>query len=79
LRRNCLLKHIIQGKIDSKGRGGRRHKLLLNDLKEKRRYRNFKEETILTIKPTRCTNFSNLFLEYNFTCFGEVFSPSPAV
>jgi hypothetical protein len=20
----------------------------------------------------RCTNFSNLFLEYNFTCFGQV-------
>jgi len=24
----------------------------------------------LIIKPTRCTNFSNLFLEWNFTCFG---------
>jgi len=46
MRRNCLLKHIIQGKIDSKERGGRRRKLLLNDLKEKRRYRNSKEETL---------------------------------
>ena len=26
----------------------------------------------LTIKPTRCTNFSNLFLEWNSTCFGTV-------
>ena len=30
----------------------------------------------LTIKPTRCTNFSNLFLEQNSTCFGQVFCPS---
>jgi hypothetical protein len=27
----------------------------------------------LIIKPTRCTNFSNLFLEWNCTCFGQVF------
>ena len=26
---------------------------------------------ILVIKPTRRTNFSNLFLEYNSTCFGQ--------
>ena len=25
----------------------------------------------LTIKPTRCTNFSNSFLEWNSTCFGQ--------
>jgi hypothetical protein len=46
LRRNCLLKHIVKGKTDSKGRGERRRKLLLNDLNEKRRYGNFKEETL---------------------------------
>jgi len=28
---------------------------------------------ILIIKPTRCTNFSNLFLEYYSTCFEQVF------
>ena len=33
----------------------------------------------LIIKPTRCTNFSNLFLEQNSTCFGEVFCPSSGV
>jgi len=49
LRRNCRLKHIIQEKIDSKGRGGRRRRLLLNDLKKKRRYMNFKEETLILI------------------------------
>ena len=27
--------------------------------------------TFLTIKPTTCTNFSNLFLEWNSTCFGQ--------
>jgi hypothetical protein len=34
---------------------------------------------ILIIKPKRCTNFSNLFLEQNSTCFGQVFCPSSGV
>ena len=29
------------------------------------------ECTLLIIKPARCTNFSNLFLEVNCTCFGH--------
>ena len=33
----------------------------------------------LTIKPTRCTNFSNLFLEWNSTCFGQFLCPSSGV
>jgi hypothetical protein len=37
LRRNCLLKHVIEGKIDGRinvtGRQGRRRKQLLDDLK----------------------------------------------
>jgi hypothetical protein len=40
LRRNCLLKHVIKGKIERgievKGRQGRRRKHLLNDLNEMR-------------------------------------------
>ena len=32
----------------------------------------------LTIKPTRCTNFSNLFLDQNSTCFGQFFCPKLA-
>ena len=35
--------------------------------------------TIITIKPTRCTNFSNLFLELNSTCFGHFLCPSSGV
>jgi hypothetical protein len=31
------------------------------------------------IKRTRCTNFSNLFFEYNSTRFGQVFCPSSVV
>jgi len=31
------------------------------------------------IKPTRCTNFSNLFLEWNSTCFGQFLCPSSGV
>ena len=32
-----------------------------------------------TIKPTRCTNFSNLLLEWNSTCYGQFLSPSSGV
>jgi len=28
-------------------------------------------DKFLTIRPTRCTNYSNLFLEWNSTCFGQ--------
>jgi hypothetical protein len=50
LRRNCLLKHVIEGKvegrIDMTGRRGRRRKQLLEDLKEKSRYWKLKEEAL---------------------------------
>jgi len=38
LHRNCLLKHVIEGKLVGRieGRQGRRCKQLLDDLKEKR-------------------------------------------
>jgi hypothetical protein len=44
LRRNCLLSHIIEGKIIGTRRRGRSHKQLLDDLKEARRYCKLKEE-----------------------------------
>jgi len=34
---------------------------------------------MLIIKPTRCTNFSNLFLEWNSTCFRQFLCPSSGV
>jgi hypothetical protein len=41
LRRNCLLKHVIEGKLEGRTeimrKRGRRHKQLLDDLNEKRR------------------------------------------
>ena len=37
LHRNCLLKHVIEGKIEGTGRRGRRRKQLLDDIKETRR------------------------------------------
>jgi hypothetical protein len=50
LRRNCLLKHVIEGKaegrIEMTGRRGRRRKQLLDDLKEKRRYCKLREEAL---------------------------------
>jgi hypothetical protein len=50
LRRNCLLKHVIEGKLEGRieitGRRERRCKQLLDDLKEKRRYWKLKEEAL---------------------------------
>jgi hypothetical protein len=50
LRRNCLLKPVIEGKISGRlemtRRRGRRRKQLLNDLKETRRYWKLKEEEL---------------------------------
>jgi hypothetical protein len=33
----------------------------------------------LIMKPSRCTNFSNLFLEWNSTCFGQFLCPASGV
>jgi hypothetical protein len=50
LGRNCLLKHVIEGKIDGrikvKGRPERRSKQLLDDLKEKKEYWKLKQEAL---------------------------------
>ena len=50
LRRNCLQKQVIEGKIKGgikvAGRQGRRHRKLLDDLKEKRGYSLLKEEAL---------------------------------
>lgn len=47
LRRNCLIKHVIEGeieeKVEGKRRWGRRRKQLLRDLFDKRRCWNLKE------------------------------------
>ena len=51
LRRNCLLKQVIEGKIKEKmevarRRGRRRKKKLLDDLKDRRGYSHLKEEAL---------------------------------
>ena len=50
LHRKCLLKHIIEGKIEGRievtGRQRRRRKQLLDDLKETRCYCKLKEEAL---------------------------------
>jgi hypothetical protein len=47
---NCLLKDVIEGKLQGRiemtGRRGRRRKQLLDDLKEKRGYWKLKEEAL---------------------------------
>jgi len=50
LRRNCLLKQVIEGKIKGEmevaRRRGRRRKKLLDDLKDRRRCCHLKEEAL---------------------------------
>jgi hypothetical protein len=50
LRRNCLIKRVIEGKIEGrmavKGRRRRRRKQLLDDVQEKSWYWKLKEETL---------------------------------
>ena len=50
LRRNCLLKQVIEGKIKREmevtRRRGRRRKTLLDDLKDRRGYSHLKEEAL---------------------------------
>jgi hypothetical protein len=67
LRRNCLLKHVIKGRIEGRleviGRRGRRRrrKQLLDDLKKRRGYRKLKEKAV------DCTLWR--------TCFRRVYGP----
>ena len=50
LRRNCLLQRVIeakiQGRIEVRGRQGRRRRKLLDDLKERTGYSHLKEEAL---------------------------------
>ena len=50
LRRNCLLKQVIEGKVKGEvevtRRRGRRRKKLLDDLKDRRGYSHLKEEAL---------------------------------
>jgi hypothetical protein len=50
LRRNCLLKQVIEGKIkgekEVRRRRGRKRKKLLDDLKDRRGYSHLKEEAL---------------------------------
>jgi hypothetical protein len=54
LRRNCLLKQVIEGKIKGRKkvtrRRGRRRKKLLDNLGDRRGYSNLKEEALDRIK-----------------------------
>jgi len=51
LSRNCLLQRVTEGKIQGGieviGRQGRRHRKLLDDLKERRGYSHLKEEALV--------------------------------
>ena len=63
LRRNCLLPRVIEGKIkrgiEVTGRRGRRHRKLLDDLKDRRGYSHLKEEAL--DRPTWRSRFGRGF------------------
>jgi len=46
LRRNCLLKQVIEGKIKGEKEVARRRKKLLDDLKDRREYSLLKKEAL---------------------------------
>jgi hypothetical protein len=46
LRRNCLLKQVIEGKMEVTRRRGRICEKLLSDLKDRRGYSHLKEEAL---------------------------------
>jgi hypothetical protein len=59
VRRNCLLRQVIEGKIkggiEVTGRRGIRRRKLLDDLKERRGYSHLKEEAVdRTMRRARC-------------------------
>jgi hypothetical protein len=49
LRRNCLLKHVIEGRAEEKRRGGRRLRQLLDDLRGKKGYRKLKRKHYIAL------------------------------
>jgi hypothetical protein len=54
LSRNCLLEHMIEGKLERAARRGRTLKQLLNDSKETREYWKFKEKALDCSLRTTC-------------------------
>jgi hypothetical protein len=50
LRRKIFLKHVTEGQGERKGRRGRNHMQLLDDLEEKRKYWDFKQEILDRIR-----------------------------
>jgi hypothetical protein len=66
LRRNCLVKQVIEGKIKGEmevTRRGRRRKKLLDDLKDRRGYSHLKEEAL-----DRSSIWRNRFGKRLWTC-----------
>jgi hypothetical protein len=84
--RNCLLKHVIEGKIEGRiemtGRRGRRRKQLLDDINEKRKYWKLKEEAL--DRTLWRTHFGRGYgpvvrqtTDYYWTCFTQILRTKP--
>jgi hypothetical protein len=75
LHRNCLLKQIVEERTKGKKKWGGRHKQLLDDLKEKREYKNFNLEALdqtycrLTCEEAVDLSQGQLHGEHHVLCF----------
>jgi len=65
-----VLGNMVVRKIFGYKRERKLRKAAIN-LRNNKLYDRYSASNILIIKPIRCTNFSNLFLELNSTCFGR--------
>jgi hypothetical protein len=73
LRRNCLLKHVAKGKIKGRievtGRGGRKCKQLLDDVKERRGYWKLKEGALYQVWRTFLRTRAQIFYIFRTNSF----------
>ena len=64
LRRNCLIKHVVEGKVEGRievpVRRGRKPRKLLDDIKEKKGYCIFNEEALFC--PLRRTSIGKGYI-----------------
>ena len=83
LRKNCLLKHVIEGNVEEKiyvtGKRGRRRQQLLEDVMENERYWKFKEVSLdRTVCRTRRVKGYKSVVRLRggyYRCVGTCFKP----
>jgi len=84
MRRNCFLKHVIEGMLEGRikvtGRRGRRHTQLLDALKETRGYWVLKEEALdCAVWRTRCGRGCGFVVNIRYDMVSQEISPFIAI